>query len=72
MASGTPNTYRFYCQVVEVIHKDGGRLIKTMCKPGSLIIETPDDGITQLGDMLIVTGKFLIETMESNKSVEKN
>ena len=35
-----------------------------------MIIETPDDGKYQLGDTLIVTGKLLIETMESNKRAE--
>lgn len=72
MSSDTSNTYRFYCQVIEVIHKDGGRLIKTMCNPGSLIIETPDDGKAKLGDKLIVTGSLRIVSMESNKSIEKN
>ena len=72
MESGTSNTYRLYCQVVEVIHKDGGRLIKTMCKPGSLMIEIPDDGKTKLCDTLIVTGRFQIESMESDNGVEKD
>jgi len=71
MTSVQSNTYRFYCQVVEVINKDGHRLIKTICNPGPLIIETPDDGKTKLGDKLIVTGRIQIESMESNKNVEK-
>ncbi len=71
VASDISNTYRFYCQVVEVIHKDGSGLIKTICNPGSLIIEIPNDGKALLGDKLIVTGKLQIKTTESNKSIEQ-
>lgn len=65
MTLNAPNTYHLSCKVVEIIYKDGKRMIKAMCNPGALIIETPDDGNSQLGDMLLVTGTFHIEKLET-------
>ena len=70
MDSDASNSYRFRCEVVEVIYKDGKRVIKAMCNPGSLIIETPDDGKIQLGDKLIVTGSIHIDSTEHDSSAE--
>ena len=66
MIQTASNRYRFQCEVVEVIHKDGSRMIKAVCNPGSIIIETPDVGNIQLGDKLTVTGTLQIDSIETN------
>ena len=68
----TSNTYELSCQVVEIIYREGTRTIKTMCNPGSLIIETPDTGKAQLGDRLIITGKFHIQTVRTVNSSDNH
>ena len=70
MVSEDSNRYRFHCEVVEVIYQDGKRIIKAMCNPGTMIIETPDDGKIQLGDRLVVTGTIQIENSESDSNSE--
>jgi hypothetical protein len=70
MLSEESNRYRFQCEVVEVIYKDGKRIIKAMCNPGTMIIETPDDGKIQLGDRMVVTGTIHIEKSEPGSNTE--
>ena len=72
MAVTESNTFHLSCKVSEVIHQDRKRIIRVMCNPGSLIIETPDDGKVQLGDSLHVTGTLHIERLESEKPAEHN
>ena len=68
MTSDPSNTYHLSCQVVEIIYKEEKRTIKAMCYPDSLIIETPDAGNAQLGDRLLVTGTFHIDTVKLENS----
>lgn len=68
MDSGTTNNYQFSCRVVEVIYKEERRIIKVVCNPGSLIIETPDAGKAQLGDRLLLKGSFYIDTIRAENS----
>lgn len=70
MIQKASNRYRFQCEVVEVIHKDGSRMIKAICTPGSIIIETPDDGNIQLGDKLMVSGTLQIDKIEPYSNIE--
>ncbi|MEN8230161.1 MAG: hypothetical protein ABFS38_18510 [Bacteroidota bacterium] len=68
MSSDPSNTYHFSCQVVEIIYKEEQRIIKAICNPGSLIIETPDVGKAQLGDRLLLSGTFQIDTVKFENS----
>ena len=64
MTLNEPNRYRFQCEVLEVIHKDGSRRIKAVCNPGPILIEIPDDGKIRFCDKLMVTGTLQIESLE--------
>ena len=67
------NRYRFQCEVVEVIHKDGNRMIKAVTNPGSIIIEIPDDGKIRFCDKLLITGTLKIDSIEASiENQEKN
>lgn len=70
METSSTNTYQLSCRVVEVIYKENKRIIKAVCNPGSLIIETPDAGKAQLGDRLLLTGSFHIDTIRAENSNE--
>lgn len=72
MSSDPANTYNFSCQVVEIIYKGEKRIIKVMCNPGSLIIETPDAGKAQLGDRLQVSGTLHIDKVKFENSVQNH
>jgi hypothetical protein len=74
MTVSTANTYQFSCQVVEVIYNADKRIIKAICNPGSMIIETPDAGKAQLGDRLMITGSLNIDTVriENNNENRSN
>ena len=65
------NRYRFQCEVVEVIHKNGNRIIKAVTNPGSIIIEIPDDGKVQFCDKLLVTGTLQINSIEASTENHK-
>jgi len=58
------NRYSFHCEVAEMISRNGSRIIKALCTPGTIIIEIPDDGKMQLGEHVRVTGTIQIESME--------
>ncbi len=68
MNSDPSNTYHLSCQVVEIIYKEEQRIIKAMCYPGSLVINTPDTGNAQLGDRLLVSGTFHIDRVKIENS----
>ena len=70
MIADSSNTYHLSCQVVEIIYKEENKIIKAMCYPDSLIIETPDAGTAQLGDRLLVTGTFHIDTVKLENSAQ--
>jgi hypothetical protein len=70
MTVSTVNIYQFSCQVVEVIYKDDRRIIKAICNPGSMIIETPDAGKAQLGDRLQITATLNIDTIGTDNSTK--
>ena len=57
------NRYCFHCEVAEMISRNGNRIVKALCTPGTIIIEIPDDGNLQLGEKLQVTGSIHIESM---------
>ena len=65
MALKHPNRLSFHCEVAEMISRDGNRIIKALCNPGTIIIEIPDNGNMQLGEKLQVTGNIHIESMET-------
>ncbi len=68
MTSDPSNTYHLSCQVVEIIYKEKKKIIKAMCNPGSLILETSDAGKAQLGDRLQVSGTFHIDAVKFENS----
>ncbi len=70
MESSATNTYQLSCRVVEVIYKEDKRIIKAVCNPGSLIIETPDAGKANLGERLLISGRFHIDTIRAENSNE--
>jgi hypothetical protein len=72
METGATNTYQLSCRVVEVIYKEDKRIIKVVCNPGSIILETPDAGKAQLGDRLHLTGSFQIDTIRAENSSENH
>jgi hypothetical protein len=62
------NRYNFQCEVAEMISRNGRRIIRVLCNPGTIIIEVPDDGKMQLGDKVQVSGRIEIESMEAWKN----
>jgi len=60
------NRYSFHCEVVEIISRDDKRIINAMCDPGSMIIEIPDDGQVQLGDVMNVSVTINIDRIETD------
>lgn len=58
--------YAFQCEVVEIISRDEKRIINAMCDPGSMIIEIPDDGQVQLGDVINVSGTINIDRIDTD------
>jgi len=65
MTINPENKYIFRGEVVEVLNQGPSRKIKVICKPGSMIIETPDIDTVTLGDSVIITGTFEIDTLET-------
>lgn len=65
MAINPENKYIFRGEVVEVLNQGLSRKIKVICKPGSMIIETPDIEAVTLGDSVIIKGTFKIDTLET-------
>jgi hypothetical protein len=68
-ASGA-NTYRFKCEVVEVIYAGDNPVVKMICNPGSMIVEVPYEKSLKLGDHLIVTGELDITSTEKDCNSE--
>ena len=68
MSLKSSNRYCFHCEVAEMISRNGNRIVKALCTPGTIIIEIPDDGNMQLGEKLLVTGTIHIESMETIKN----
>ncbi len=64
MERGDANTYRFYCEVVEVINTGETPSIKMVGKPGSMIIQMPYDQKIKLGDRFLVTGELKLMSTE--------
>jgi hypothetical protein len=58
------NTYRFKCEIVEVINEGKDPVIKMICYPGSLIVEMPKKKHYKLGDHLILTGELHVTSTE--------
>lgn len=65
MTLNQSNRYCFHCEVAEMISRNGKRIIKAVCTPGTIIIEIPDDGKIQLGEKVQLTGTIQIESVES-------
>ena len=65
MTTLSENKYIFRGEVVEVLNQGLNRKIKVICKPGSLIIETPDKDALTLGDSVIIKGTFEVDTLET-------
>lgn len=65
MTLNQSNRYCFHCKVAEMISRNGKRIIKATCSPGTIIIEIPDDGKIQLGEKVQVTGTIQVESVES-------
>ena len=58
------NRYCFLGEVSEVFHQDGQRWMRTLCKPGSILIQILDDNELQLGDSVRVTCSLKVEKLE--------
>jgi hypothetical protein len=54
--------------VAELISRNGSRIIRVLCNPGTLIIEIPDEGNMQLGEKVQVTGSIHIESVQSTEN----
>lgn len=62
------NRYSFHCEVAELISRNGSRIIRVLCNPGTLIIEIPDEGNMQLGGKVQVKGSILIESVQTTEN----
>ena len=66
------NTYRFYCEAMELISSGSRSYVKLICRPGSIIVEIPYDKNISLGDRVIITGSLNIITTEKDCNSEPN
>jgi hypothetical protein len=60
------NTNRFYFlgEVIEVFQQNGQRWMKTICKPGRIMIQIPEDSDLNMGDSVKVTCSLMVEKLE--------
>ena len=72
MTTLSENKYIFRGEVVEVLNQGPSRRIKVICKPGSMIIETPDLDTLTLGDAVIIKGSFEVDTLETMIASDKH
>ena len=64
MAVHDDNSFCFSARVVEEILKDGTRILKVLCRPGTFILNIPDSSSLGLGDHVCISGSFHIEGLE--------
>ena len=62
------NRFCFLGQVTEVFHQNGYRWMKTVCKPGRIMIQIPEDSELQLGDKVQVTCSIKVEKLEKHEN----
>lgn len=62
------NRFCFLGQVTEVFHQNGYRWMKTVCKPGRIMIQIPVDSELQLGDNVKVTCSLNVEKLEKQEN----
>lgn len=60
------NRYCFLGEVTEVFHQDGQRWMRTICKPGRIMIQIPDESELNLGDNVKVTCSLQVEKLEKH------
>ena len=66
MDNAGSNTYRFHCEIVEIISTETNSTVKMICNPGSIIVDIPYEKKYKLGDRIIVTGNLEILSTEKD------
>ena len=72
MTTNFKNRFVLHGEVVEVIDSNMDYKVKIMCKPGVMFIESEDEGLFDLGDLLKITGTFNIDTIEFDNKKTTN
>lgn len=62
------NRFCFLGQVTEVFHQNGYRWMKTLCRPGRIMIQIPEDSELQLGDNVKVTCTLKVAKLEKQET----
>jgi hypothetical protein len=57
---------------MEIISVGSDSFVKTICRPGSIIVEIPYDKNIRLGDRIIVTGNLVIISTGKDCNSEPN
>ena len=57
------NKFVFQGKVIEVINYSQNRIIKVLCKPESIVIESVDDSSLNLGDTVNLTGTYKVDNI---------
>lgn len=60
------NRFYFLGEVTEVFHQDGQRWMRTICSPGRIMIQIPEDRELNLGDSVKVTCSLKVEKLEKH------
>ena len=60
------NRYCFLGEVTEVFHQDGHRWMRTICKPGRIMIQIQEENELNLGDNVKVTCSLKVEKLEKH------
>lgn len=63
------NRFCFMGKVIEVIHQDGQRWMKTICRPGRIMVQIPEDSDLNMGDNVRVTCYLKVEKLEKQLDV---
>jgi len=58
------NRYCFLGKVTEVYQQDGQRWMRTICTPGKIMIQIPEENEFNLGDSVKVTCFLKVEKLE--------
>jgi hypothetical protein len=58
------NRFCFLGEVYEIFHQDGQRWMRTICKPGKILIQIPEDHELNLGDTVKVTCTLKVKKLE--------
>jgi hypothetical protein len=65
------NRFCFLGEVTEVFHQDGQRWIRSICKPGRILIQVPEISELSLGDKIKVTCSIQVNKLEKFTDPDK-